>query len=104
MAILWECWNAHNCFVFDDTPVHNLSSLGNRAVAFVQSYRDTHACKMRSPTPHPTLWRPPPVGWVKLNFDGGKEGGIVGDGVGWSRIRTGTCYLVLSTGRRFHRD
>ena len=39
IAILWECWNARNRFVFGKLD-NRLDVLGDRAVAFVRSFRE----------------------------------------------------------------
>ncbi|KAJ8452986.1 hypothetical protein Cgig2_014749 [Carnegiea gigantea] len=70
LAIMWECWNARNRFIFG-TPESNLSILGKRALSFVRSYRLHHeATALTHGTVHPFAWTPPPPGYVKLNFDG----------------------------------
>ena len=39
IAIVWECWNGHNCFIFG-RPDGRLEVLGDTAVAFVRSYHE----------------------------------------------------------------
>ena len=71
LAVMWECWDARNRFIFK-FPDRDLQTLGRRAIAFVQSYRD-HAASgdVSGPTPHPSTWSPPGSGFMKLNFDAG---------------------------------
>ena len=74
VAVLWECWNLRNRFIFEKK-VDNGDALASRAVAFVLNFR-----RMRdeeSPVPQSTdasCWRPPSLGIFKLNFDAGKVG------------------------------
>ena len=37
VAIIWECWNARNRFIFQK-PDHNLAVLGQRATSFTKQY------------------------------------------------------------------
>ncbi|KAJ8420194.1 hypothetical protein Cgig2_023774 [Carnegiea gigantea] len=73
LAVLWECWNARNCFIFQ-TPSKSLAILGARAISFVRGYRASHACETEGKVASPALWKPPESGWFKLNFAGGKNG------------------------------
>ncbi|KAJ8422742.1 hypothetical protein Cgig2_015550 [Carnegiea gigantea] len=72
LAIMWECWNAPNRFIFG-APDKNLLILGKRAKAFVHSCRlHRETCSTASnDSPHPSAWTSPTPGFVKLNFDGG---------------------------------
>ncbi|KAJ8444433.1 hypothetical protein Cgig2_005955 [Carnegiea gigantea] len=71
LAVMWECWNAHNCFVFR-RPDNNLSVLGKRAIAFVHSFRELQNVELPPQTMlHPTYWSPLMTGCTKLNFDAG---------------------------------
>ncbi|KAJ8443265.1 hypothetical protein Cgig2_010160 [Carnegiea gigantea] len=73
LAVLWECWNARNHFIFE-TPDKSLAILGARTISFVRSCRASHACETEKKSASPALWKPPESGWFKLNFDGGKNG------------------------------
>jgi len=54
LAVLWECWNAHNRFIFSK-PDGNLHTLGRRAIDFVKSYRDAKESEPASaPAKRPT--------------------------------------------------
>lgn len=73
LAILWECWNAGNCFIFGK-PDRDLSVLAAKALAFVISHREVHALDVLQHDQVSGSWVPPTVGCLKLNFDGGKVG------------------------------
>lgn len=73
VAVLWECWNARNRFIFK-TLDENLSMLSTRAISFVRNYRTMRAREGIQHEPLPAIWKPPVSGILKLNFDGGKIG------------------------------
>ncbi|KAJ8430221.1 hypothetical protein Cgig2_009399 [Carnegiea gigantea] len=71
LAVMWECWNAYNYFIFK-TPEQHLEVLGKRAIAYIYNFREQQAVESSpSSAPHPSTWTPPMAGYVKLNFDGG---------------------------------
>ncbi|KAJ8435145.1 hypothetical protein Cgig2_018973 [Carnegiea gigantea] len=73
VAILWECWNAQNPFLFGKLD-QRLDVLSHWARSFVHSCRET---KLRSDGvkgTHPCILGPPQIGILKLNFDGSKIG------------------------------
>ncbi|KAJ8429174.1 hypothetical protein Cgig2_010124 [Carnegiea gigantea] len=70
LAIMWECWNARNRFIFQ-TPDCHLENLGKRAIANVHSYRAQQDIDSPfSKVSHPSTRIPPATGYVKINFDG----------------------------------
>ena len=73
VAILWECWNAHNRFIFRALD-KDVSQLSKRAVNFVMSYRQMKEQTRDVGAVLPKLWKPPTMGILKLNFDSGKVG------------------------------
>jgi len=82
VAIVWECWNARNRFIFE-MPDYNLSVLGVRAMKMVQSYTKAQEVHVVPAVSHQTQWKPPIFAVVKLNFDCGKVGE---DGWGWALL------------------
>ncbi|KAJ8428491.1 hypothetical protein Cgig2_029944 [Carnegiea gigantea] len=70
LAVMWECWNARNRFIFR-RPDNNLSVLGKRVIAFVRSFHELQNVEL-SPhtTPHPNYWSPPMTGIVADNTVG----------------------------------
>ncbi|KAJ8450821.1 hypothetical protein Cgig2_032446 [Carnegiea gigantea] len=82
VAVLWECWNARNRFIFKRL-YRNLESLSLRAITLVRTFRDTQVKGAIPTTLLPVTWKPPMPGTVKLNFDGGR---VVEDGRGWGFI------------------
>jgi len=73
-----ECWHARNKFVFQSKET-NPTTLCKRARDVVHSFQETRDCLSSPTSPHPSIWTPPPSGFLKLNFDGGKIG-ISGSG------------------------
>ena len=73
-----ECWHARNKFVFQSKET-NPTTLCKRARDVVRSFQETRDCLSSPTSPHPSIWTPPPSGFLKLNFDGGKIG-ISGSG------------------------
>ena len=73
VAILWECWNARNRFIFGSIE-KNVAQLSKRAVHFVMSYRQMKEQTCTNGHAQPTAWKPPTMGILKLNFDSGKIG------------------------------
>ena len=72
-TILSEVWNARNRFLFGYSN-KSLSTLSQIVISFVHNYR---AAQDRDHVPGPSMppfWTPPPVGFYKLNFDGGRLG------------------------------
>jgi len=74
VAVLWECWNSCNQFLFGNKRP-NLTHIGKRARAFVHGYREVRL--------GPTVireevasggWRPPESVVLKLNVDAGNLG------------------------------
>ncbi|KAJ8436518.1 hypothetical protein Cgig2_003216 [Carnegiea gigantea] len=94
LAIMWECWNARNIFIFKNSD-KNLHVLGKKAIEFVHSFRAHHEpiCFIDSSS-HPTAWSPPIAGCLKLNFDRG----LVGDSFwGWGFVlRTQDGHVLLA--------
>ncbi|KAJ8446311.1 hypothetical protein Cgig2_005842 [Carnegiea gigantea] len=82
MAIIWECWNARNRFIFKKAD-HNPSVLSKRVSSLGLSYREMKASSEQPKSTFPTLWKPPLMGILKLNFDGGKVGE---DSWGWGFV------------------
>lgn len=82
VAIIWECWNARNRFMFKKAD-YNPSVLSKRASSFVLSYHEMKDRVEQSVTTFPTMWKPPPMGILKLNFGGGKVGE---DSWGWGFV------------------
>ncbi|KAJ8431628.1 hypothetical protein Cgig2_029036 [Carnegiea gigantea] len=82
VAIVWECWNAQNRFIFG-MPDFNPSVLGVRALKLVQSYAEAQEMRVAPKASHQTKWKPPISGMLKLNFDGGKIGE---SGWGWGFV------------------
>jgi len=74
LAVMWECWNVHNRFIFK-RPECDLHVLSKRAIAFVHSFREHCELDRAASLPHhPSSWAPPVTGISKLNFDAGRIG------------------------------
>ncbi|KAJ8437526.1 hypothetical protein Cgig2_027601 [Carnegiea gigantea] len=83
LAVMWECWNARNLFIFR-RPDNNLSVLGEGAIVFVRSFRELQNIELSPQTTlHPTYWSPPMTGYCKLNFDVGM---VAGNIAGWGFV------------------
>ena len=57
--------------------------LSKRACSFVRCYREVKLQSEVGKDLLPCIWRPPPTGILKLNFDGGKIGD---NGWGWGFV------------------
>ena len=73
VAILWECWNVRNQFIFG-SPDMDVALRSSRAIRFVTSYRQMREPLCSSGCAAPTGWKPPSTGMLKLNFDSGQIG------------------------------
>ncbi|KAJ8436147.1 hypothetical protein Cgig2_029759 [Carnegiea gigantea] len=75
LAVMWECWNARNHFIFKTRDCY-LDKLGKRAISYIRSYSGQQEIdSFPSTVPHPSTWTPPTTSCVKINFDGGSIGG-----------------------------
>lgn len=73
LGVLWEVWNSRKRFVFG-SPDLSPERLASRAIAFIQSFRDTKLHPRTSTQAQQTTWKPQEAGCWKLNFDVGKLG------------------------------
>ena len=74
MAVMWECQNTKNCFIFGKMNT-NLGVLRLGTIAFVRSFCEAQEREgLPSVVIHLELWRPPAHGCMKLNYDGGNMG------------------------------
>jgi len=94
VAIMWECWNARNRFIFGDENLRD--DLAQRAIRFVHSFREMKERGVNCSTPEmPCLWAPPSEGLVKVNFDAGKVDATVR---GWGCVFRDHTGEVILTG------
>jgi len=94
VAVLWEVWNARNCFLFGK-PDRFLGRLACRAIGFVKSFREVHEAEIVEGVVHPSHWKPPQGGLIKINFDGGMIGS---HGRGWGFVMRNHEGDVLAAG------
>ncbi|KAJ8433536.1 hypothetical protein Cgig2_018089 [Carnegiea gigantea] len=73
VAVLWECWNARNRFIFGRRD-SNWRVLAGRAVSFVRRYRELKSMPAAPDEGGGACWVPPSAGVFKLNFDAGRVG------------------------------
>ncbi|KAJ8444225.1 LOW QUALITY PROTEIN: hypothetical protein Cgig2_028106 [Carnegiea gigantea] len=93
-AVLWECWNSHNNFLFGTRRI-NLHHVGKRAPAFVQNYRKVQVDSVLDSKCETACsdWRPSDAGYLKLNVDAGRleEGNF-----GWGFVlRDHLCNILI---------
>ncbi|KAJ8439711.1 hypothetical protein Cgig2_009535 [Carnegiea gigantea] len=66
LAIMWECWNARNRFIFSAKDGWR-GGLASRAVGFVKSFREMKEQEVKDPYEQNTqFWKPPDSGEVVL--------------------------------------
>jgi len=70
LAVMWECWNTRNRFIFKNTE-RKCNSLGKKAIDFVHSYRTSQAIETetsRQPVLYNATWSPPMSCTLKLRW------------------------------------
>ncbi|CAL8155173.1 unnamed protein product [Prunus armeniaca] len=80
LLLCWQIWESRNNMIFKDInpyPVRVLIVAGHVGLDYWhQNFKDVEGLK----TPIHIKWKPPPSGWVKLNFDGSIRNGSMAIG------------------------
>ena len=74
VAVAWEIWNERNRFLFGQSTGGRRCYSADRAIQFVQQYRQVQVQESKELAPRQSWWTPPGSGTFKLNFDAGRVG------------------------------
>ncbi|CAN6916853.1 unnamed protein product, partial [Brassica oleracea var. botrytis] len=67
---LWYIWKSRNEYLFSQRNVHPVEDIYRESSAN-DEWNSIYVSKKASPVLNlkPTTWDPPPMGWLKCNFD-----------------------------------
>ncbi|KAK4414052.1 hypothetical protein Salat_2818000 [Sesamum alatum] len=92
LVVCWTLWNSRNAKLMEDTHDDPLSLI-QQARRFIDAFWEADVViGIVEKTSSPAIWRPPPRGWVKINFDVGISKEQVVGSVGIiARNEEGSC-------------
>lgn len=80
LLLCWQIWEARNNCIFKDIDPHPVKVL-NVAGRIGLDYWKINSCPPKKSTGKVNIkWEPPPLDWVKVNFDGSVRGNLAATG------------------------
>lgn len=70
LLLCWQVWEARNNLIFKGVTPHPVRVLNLARQVGMEYWRQNFKCEKGPKSPLHIKWKPPPEGWVKLNFDG----------------------------------
>ncbi|KAI5312445.1 hypothetical protein L3X38_041618 [Prunus dulcis] len=70
LLICWKIWEARNNMVFHDSKATLASCFFAAAYVGLDFWRLNSKARLGSADSMMIKWNPPPIGWIKINFDG----------------------------------
>ncbi|KAI5338965.1 hypothetical protein L3X38_018237 [Prunus dulcis] len=80
LLICWQIWEAINNLVFKDVTPHPVRVLDMAGQVGLEFWNQNVKHVMGPSAPLHIKWKPPPWGWVKLNFDGSIRNNVAASG------------------------
>ncbi|KAL6293667.1 hypothetical protein ACE6H2_001809 [Prunus campanulata] len=80
LLLCWQIWEARNNCVFKDIAPHPVRALLAAGQIGLDYWKINSTPPLNPKGMHAIKWKPPPLDWIKLNFDGSVRGNLAATG------------------------